>query len=141
MNHKDFRLSQAEDQEKIEPELRRALANFKSSVDAWSDSAMSRPREAKIPAQTNWGLITKWVLGCAVFAGTITGAVYQNYLQREMANAEAMRIATQQRELAEQRLKAQEEEFIAGVDSDVAREVPSALEPLALMTEDENSDN
>jgi hypothetical protein len=140
MNREDFRPSNTKDPETIEPELRQALANFKSSVDAWSDAVMSRPREAKMQERRNWGLISNWALGCVVFAGTVTGAVYQNYRQAEAAKAEAAaRAAEHERELAAQRVKEQTaEDLMAKVDSDISREVPSALEPLALMTEDEN---
>jgi hypothetical protein len=144
MNREDFRPSKVENQETIEPELRHALANFKSSVDAWSDAVMSRPRDQKIAVRRNWSLITRWALGSVVFAGTVTGAVYQNHRQQEAARAEAAaRAAEQERELAAQAAKEQTaEDLMAKVDSDVAREVPSALEPLAaLMTDDENSGN
>ena len=144
MNLEDFRPSKTENPETIEPELRHALANFKSSVDAWSDAAMSRPREAKAPARKSWIPFSRWVFGCVVFAGTVTGAVYQNHRRAEATKAEEMsRVAEQERELAAQKAKEQAaEDLMAKVDSDVAREVPSALEPLAsLMTEDENSGN
>jgi hypothetical protein len=55
-----------------------------------------------------------------------------------MARIAAMRAAEQQRQLAEQRAREAEEE-LARVDSDIARQVPNAMEPLAqLMTEDES---
>ena len=45
--------------------------------------------------------------------------------------------AEQQRLMAEQRAR-EEEDLLAKVDSDVSREVPSAMEPLAqLMAEDD----
>ncbi|MGA8088791.1 MAG: hypothetical protein WCA10_16035 [Terracidiphilus sp.] len=123
--------------ETLEPELREALGNFKASVDAWSDAMTSRPREAKAPARANWSAITKWALGCVVFAGTVSGGVYQNYRQQEAAKVEAARIAEQQRELAATKVKIQDDDLMANVDSDIAREVPSALEPMAsLMTDD-----
>ena len=79
----------------------------------------------------------------AVFVMTVWGGVYQNHrLQQEAAKAEAARIAAQQRELATQQAKEQQEDIMAKVDSDVAREVPSALEPLAsLMNEDDTKGN
>lgn len=147
MNRRD---EDAKELEPLEPELREALGNFKSSVTAWGDAMMSRPREVKTPARTNWGLVTKWALGCVVFAGTVSGGVYQNYRQREVARAEAAaaaaRVAAQQRELAAQNAKEQAsqsaEDLMAKVDSDISREVPSALEPLAsLMTDDETKGN
>ena len=130
--------------EMLEPELREALGNFKASVDAWSNAMMSRPREMKAPARANWSAVTKWALGCVVFAGTVSGGVYQNHRQQEAQKAEAARIQEQQQhELAAAKLaKADEEDLMANVDSDVAREVPSALEPLAtLMAEDETQGN
>lgn len=131
----DARLTGVEKVETPEPELREALSNFKASVDAWSDAMMSRPREVKAPTRRNWGFVTKWALGCAVFAGTVSGGVYQNHRQQEAAKVEAARIADQQRQFALQREK-QEEDLMAKVDSDVAREVPSALEPLASLMDD-----
>jgi len=125
----------------LQPELREAIGNFKSSVDAWSENMLSRPREAKEPVRTNWGLVTKWALGCAVFIGTVSGGVYENHRQQEAAKVEAARIAEQQQELAAQRAK-DEADLMAKVDSDIARQVPSALEPLAsLMDENQGTGN
>lgn len=138
------RTGRAENLEMIEPELREALSNFKASVDAWSDAMISRPRAEKAPARTNWSAVTKWALGCMVFVSTVSGGVYQNYRQQEAQKVEAARVAVQQqREMAAAKLaKADEEDLMANVDSDVAREVPSALEPLAtLMTEDDIKGN
>jgi hypothetical protein len=146
MNHNDEREKPTVELEKLEtlePEVREALGNFKMSVDAWSEAMMSRPREAKAPARTNWSAVTKWALGCVVFAGTVSGGLYQNHQQLEAAKVEAARIAEQQRELEAAKLAMlDEEDLMANVDSDVARQVPSALQPLAtLMTEDEAQGN
>jgi hypothetical protein len=148
MNYRDEDATgtdQSENLETLEPELHEALTNFKLSVDAWSDAMMSRPRAVMAPSRTDWSAVTKWALGCAVFAGTVSGGVYQNHRQVEAARAEAARVAEQQqhREMAAaQVLKENEEDLMANVDSDVAREVPSALEPLAtLMTEDDTKGN
>jgi hypothetical protein len=71
--------------------------------------------------------------------------VYQNHRQQVAQKIEAARIAAQQQQremAAAQVAKENEEDLMANVDSDVAREVPSALEPLAtLMTEDESQGN
>ena len=148
MNHRDedaTMAGQTQNGEMLEPELREALTNFKASVDAWSDAMMSRPRAVKAPARTNWSAVTKWALGCAVFAGTVSGGLYQNHRQVEAARAEAARIAQQQQQremVAAKIANDNEEDLMANVDSDVAREVPSALEPLAtLMTEDDTKGN
>jgi hypothetical protein len=146
MNRKDEDVKltgQADNPETLEPELREALGNFKLSVEAWSEAMISRPREAKAPARTNWSAVTRWALGCVVFAGTVSGGLYQNHKQLEAQKVEAVRIAEQQREMEAAKLaKADEEDLMANVDSDVARQVPSALEPLAtLMTEDDTKGN
>ncbi|MGA9583672.1 MAG: hypothetical protein WBQ95_00010 [Terracidiphilus sp.] len=143
-NDNDVKLTgHADDPETLEPELREALDNFKLSVNAWSESMMSRPREAKAPARTNWSAVTKWALGCVVFAGTVSGGVYQNHRQLEAQKVEAARIAEQQHEMEAAKLaKADQDDLMAEIDSDVARQVPSALEPMAtLMTEDETEGN
>jgi len=143
MNHRDENAMgiRSHEAEMLEPELRETLDNFKASVDAWSEAMMSRPREVKTPARTNWGLVTKWALGCVVFAGTVSGGVIENHRLQEAAKSEAARIAEQQRQQAAQRAK-EEEDLMAKVDSDIAREVPSALEPIASLMEDtENSGN
>jgi hypothetical protein len=143
MNRKeeDARATRTEDMETLEPELREVLGNFKASVDAWSEAMISRPREVKAPARRNWALITQWALGCVVLIGSISGGVYENHRQVAAAKAEEARIAAQQREQAAQKAR-EEEELMAKVDSDISRQVPSALEPLAaLMSEDESTGN
>ena len=137
----DAKLGQKGDGLELEPDLREVLGNFKSSVDAWTEASISRPREVKAPLRTNWGLVTKWALGCVVFVGTVSGGVYENHRQQEAVKVEAARVAEQQRELAAQHAK-EEVDLMAKVDSDIAREVPSALEPLAsLMDDNQNIGN
>jgi hypothetical protein len=108
---------------------------------------MSRPREEKTPARTNWGLVTKWALATAVFVSTVSGGMYQNYRQQEAAKLEASRIAELQRQQAAKQAKEQqdsalnEEELMAKVDSDISRQVPSALEPMASLMEEGNAGN
>jgi len=146
MNRKDEEVKlpgQANDAEMLEPELREALGDFKLSVEAWGEAMMSRPRAAKAPARTNWSAVTKWALGCVVFAGTVSGGLYQNHKQLEAQKIEAARIAEQQRAIEAAKVpQADEEDLMADVDSDVARQVPSALEPMAtLMTDDDTKGN
>jgi hypothetical protein len=125
----------------VEPKLREAIGNFKSSVDAWSEATASRPREIVVPARKSWRLASKWALGCTVFIATVSGAVYSNHRQLEAEKMESARIAQQQRQLLAERAK-EEAELMAKVDSDIAREVPSALEPLAsLMDENKGTGN
>lgn len=150
MNRNDENAKPAVELEKLEtlePELREALGNFKASVDAWSDAMISRPREAKAPSRTNWSAVTKWALGCVVFAGTVSGGLYQNSRLQEAARVEATRIVEQQRELAAAKANKQNDltandDLMANVDTDIAREVPSALQPMAsLMTDDDSQGN
>ena len=129
------KLLRHDDRLELEPELREAIGSFKSAVDAWSEDALARPRQLAAPARTNWALLTKWALGCAVFVGSVSSGVYQNHRQQEAAKVEAARIAQQQRELAAERAK-EEADLMAKVDSDIARQVPSALEPLASLMDD-----
>ncbi len=139
MNRTDNPKSGHEEALELEPALREALNNFKSSVDAWSESAMSSPRKSTLSSRT--GLVTKWALGCAVFVTTLSGGIYENHRQQQTAQAEAARMAQQQRELAAERAR-EEADLMAKVDSDISREVPSALEPLAsLMNEGQNTGN
>jgi hypothetical protein len=70
----------------------------------------------------------------------VGGGLYEQHQRQEMARvAAAARAAEQQRLVAAQQARDAEEDLLAKVDSDVSREVPSAMEPLAqLMAEDES---
>jgi len=125
--------------------LEQALKNFRLSVIAWSDAAYSRPRTlAQVVRRRSWRLAAGWALGCALLAGGVAGAGYERHQRIEAARIEAARVAEQQRVareqqnlLREEQAKAEDEDLLAKVDSDVSREVPSAMEPLAqLMAED-----
>jgi hypothetical protein len=126
---------QAEDEQDVE--LEQALRDFKLSVDAWSDAALSRPRTVVHEVRRrSWRLAAGWALGCVLAAGSVSGGLYERHHQQEQA-----RIAAQQREVDRQkqleeqqaRAKISDEVLLADVDSDVSRQVPSAMEPLAQM--------
>jgi uncharacterized protein HemX len=121
-----------------EAALKQVLGDFRISVQAWSENAYSRPRPVfKATAHRVWQRAAEWALVCVLMAGGVSGGVYERQHQQQMARIEAARQAEQQRLAAEQRAR-EEEELLAKVDSDVSREVPSAMEPLAiLMAEDE----
>jgi hypothetical protein len=121
-------------------ELDEALSNFRLSVHSWSEAEFSRPRTVVEPVRRRiWRLAAGWALGCILVAGSVSGGVYEHHL-KEMKIAQA-RIVEHERLVAEQRnqqARQEEEDLLAKVDSDVSREVPSAMEPLAqLMAEDE----
>jgi len=119
-------------------ELKQALTNFRLSVDAWSEAAYSRPRTTmQVHGRRIGRLAAGWALGCALLAGAGTGFVHEQRLHQEQAKIAAAAQVERQRMAAEQQAR-DEEELLAKVDSDVSREVPSAMEPLAqLMAEDE----
>jgi hypothetical protein len=120
--------------------LDEALRDFRLSIHAWSEAALSRPRTvvAIAPKQV-WRLAVGWALGCVLVAGGASAGIWQHQ-QREMRSA-AIRVAEQQRLTAQQRnqqAQQEDEDLLAKVDSDVSREIPAAMEPLALlMAEDE----
>jgi hypothetical protein len=125
--------------EEQESELRESLSHFKSSVDAWSEAMISRPRTAReVIARRSWRVAAGWTLGCALLAGAISGGVYEQRQKQEQARVAAAKEAEQQRQLAAERAR-EEEDLLAKVDSDISRQVPDAMEPLAsLMAEDES---
>jgi hypothetical protein len=125
--------------ENVDLVLEEALKDFRMSVHAWSEAVYSRPRTAaQVVRHRSWRLAAGWTLGCALVAGGVSGAVYERHQRQEMARIAAARVAEQQRLVREQQAREEEEDLLAKVDSDVSREVPSAMEPLAqLMAEDE----
>jgi hypothetical protein len=121
-------------------EFKEALKNFKSSIDAWSDAAYSRPRGiAREVRQRSWRVALGWALGCALVAGSVSGGLLERHHRAEAARIAAeQRAAEQQKQLREQQARAQvsDEALLADVDSDVSRQVPSAMDPLAQMMDE-----
>ena len=123
-----------------EAEMERVLRDFRLSVHAWSEVVYTRPRQLSdvAPRRAAWRKAAAWCLGCVLATGVAGGGFLEYQHREEMARIAAAREAQHQRELAEARARAAEEE-LAKVDSDIAREVPNAMEPLAqLMAEDES---
>jgi len=126
-------------------EVRQALSNFKASVDAWSEAALSRPRTPVRTVRGAWRLAAGWALGCAVAAASLSGALYERQHVREMARIAAARAAAEkaaQEQLASRQLSAGEsdQDLLANVDSDISRAVPAAMEPLAQMMDTAQAD-
>jgi hypothetical protein len=125
-------------------ELEQALEHFRMSVHAWSDAAYSRPRTvAQAAVRRSWRLATGWALACTLAAVGVTGVGYQRHQRQVTTRIEAARAAEQQKaalaqqgQVRVQPIGADEEDLLAKVDSDVSREVPSAMEPLAQMMDD-----
>ncbi|MGD0631235.1 MAG: hypothetical protein ABR987_18045 [Terracidiphilus sp.] len=120
-------------------ELEQALNSFKSSVHAWSDAVYSRPRAVSKEVRLwSWRLAAGWALGCALVAGSVSGGLLERHHRQEAARivAEA-RAAELQRQLRQQQAaKVSDEVLLADVDSDVSKQVPSAMEPLAQMMDE-----
>jgi hypothetical protein len=121
------------------PALDQVLSDFRSSVHAWSEAAYNRPRPiAAASSRAVWRKAAAWSLGSMLVIGAAGGGVLEYRHRQEAARIAATREAQQQRALAEEREREAEKE-LAKVDTDVAREVPNAMEPLAqLMTEDDS---
>ncbi|MGA3129771.1 MAG: hypothetical protein ABSD59_03155 [Terracidiphilus sp.] len=146
----------------LELEVEQALKHFKASMDAWSDAALSRPRTvAKTAVRHGWRPAASWALGCLLAAGTLAGAVHQIVQRQEIARQAAQKAAqkaaeeraaaaqataqpdkkapaatTQKVSAAQDSASGEDEALLASVDSDVSREVPAAMEPLAQLMDD-----
>jgi hypothetical protein len=125
-------------------DLADALKNFRMSVHAWGDAAYSRPRSsAQIVRQRSWRLVAGWALAGLLMAGGLSGGLIERHHLQEQARIAAQRMADQQRLAREQQSLQREEQakdeenLLATVDSDVSREVPSAMEPLAQLMDGE----
>ncbi len=118
--------------------LEQALVNFRSSVHAWSTAELSRVRPAvKAKRQRSWRQAAGWALASVLVAGAVSGGFYEHHRQ-ELRIAAAARQAEQQRAARALQAREEEEDLLAKVDSDISQTVPSAMEPLAqLMDEDE----
>jgi hypothetical protein len=118
-------------------ELEQALKDFKSSVYAWSEAELSRPRMwTREVRHRSWRLALGWAMGCALVVGSVSGGLLERQHKLEVARMAAQQQAAErQKQLLEQRatVAVTDESLLAGVDSDVSREVPSAMEPLAQM--------
>jgi hypothetical protein len=125
--------------EPVDLALEEALKNFRMSVHAWSDAAYSRPRtRARIVRHGSWRLAVGWALAGVLMVGGVSGGMFERHRKIEQTRiAASARLAEQQKALREQQAKQDDEDLLAKVDSDVSRAVPSAMEPLAQLTDEE----
>ena len=118
-------------------ELEQALKDFKSSIYAWSEAELSRPRMwTREVRHRSWRLALGWAMGSVLVVGSVSGGLLERQHKLEVARMAAQQQAAErQKQLLEQRatVAVTDESLLAGVDSDVSREVPSAMEPLAQM--------
>jgi hypothetical protein len=131
------------DVEALDPVLQQALGEFKASVRGWSDAAYSRPRATRQVVVRRRKLAVGWSFAAVLLAGALSGGMYeQRHLQERAAQQAAQRAAEQQRlaDAQQRALDAQkDEEILASVDKDLAREVPTAMEPLAQLADEGES--
>lgn len=127
----------------LDPAMKQALGDFKTSVHAWSDAAYQRPRTAESAVlRRSWRLAAGWSLAAVLLTGTVSGGFYEHHRAQVAAQLAAQREAEQQRTLALQQAEdaaQQEDDVLASVDKDVSREVPSAMEPLAQLGDESES--
>ncbi len=120
--------------------LEDALKNFRQSVHAWSDAAYSRPRpQVQIAAHRSWRLAAVWALGCSLVVGSLSAGFYEHRHREVLAQIKAAQEARQRQLAAQQPARMSDEDLLAEVDSDVARTVPAAMEPLAQMMDENES--
>jgi hypothetical protein len=121
-----------------------ALRNFKASVDAWSEAAYDRPRTVRA-VRYGWRSAAAWALGCVIAAASVSGAMYEHRHQQELAGIAAAKAARQK--AAEAKLAAEQQtaniadqDLLATVDDDISRAVPAAMEPLAQLMDEKQTD-
>jgi len=131
-----------------------ALADFRASVTAWSEAESGRTQRVSAMARrpplrlaAGWALAVALVVG-SVVCGKMANGVYVRHRLAEMGRNAA---AGQRRQATEPQARVRnveqdsqpdraddEDALLAKVDSDVSRQVPSAMDPLAqLMTMDD----
>lgn len=129
-----------------DPELEEALKNFRMSFHALSDAAYCRPRTvAQVVRHSNWRLAAGCALAGVLVAGGVSGSFYERHQRLESARiaaaahaAEQQRLASEKQGLVQDRpIGDDEEDLLATVDRDVSRQVPSAMEPLAQLMDDQ----
>ena len=123
-----------------DPNLRDVLLEFKASVHAWSDAAYSAARTAPTRPAIAWRRTLAWALSLVLASGALSGAVYERHHQQVLAQQQHQRelqLQHQQQMAAQQQHASEAEDLMAKIDSDVAREVPTAMEPLAQMMTDD----
>jgi uncharacterized protein HemX len=123
-----------------DPNLGDALLEFKASVHAWSDAAYSAARTAPTRPAIARRRTLAWALSLVLASGALSGAVYERHHQQVLAQQQHQRelqLQHQQQMAAQQQHASEAEDLMAKIDSDVAREVPTAMEPLAQMMTDD----
>jgi len=125
---------------------------------------------AKLAVRHRWRMVAGWALGCFLAMGSLAGAGHEIYHRQQLAKVAAQKAAqkaaeeraaaaraTEQPTSAQPEKKApaatvrkvsaaqdsassQDEDLLATVDSDVSREVPAAMEPMAQLMDDNGTE-
>lgn len=147
MNYRDKLAGETED--KL---LSEALANFKSSVDAWSEAEYSRPRSVAGTARPSWRRAAGWALALVLALVSLAGWMAVRHRIQGPAQNSAQQATPRQAapqvtapdpvtidgqavapEKQPQKIQAnnRDEDLLATVDSEVSQQVPAAMDPLA----------
>lgn len=123
-----------------DPALESVLSDFRQSVHAWSDAAYHRPRTGavRVSSLRVWRVAIAGALVCLLAIGGIGTSVHVRHRREEAARVEALRNAERQRQMEAERAR-DAVDLLAQVDTEVSREVPSALEPLAPASVEDDS--
>lgn len=126
--------------ERQEAELSGVLQDFRASAHAWSDAAFhERPMTFhSLPRHAVARRTLAWVMSLTIAVGVAGGGGYEWHHRQELARQAALREAEHQRMLQQQHAQ-DVDELLARIDSDVSRQVPSALEPLASLMGDDQA--
>lgn len=118
-------------------EMLRSLRDFRASVHAWSEGEFSRPRRAVSPEHRSaWRRSVIWAMSLVMAAGVAGTGVYEHHQRAEMAGRIQMQRETEQKRQLDAQKAKEAEEDLAKIDTDISREVPSAMEPLAQLMDD-----
>jgi hypothetical protein len=132
-----------------DPMLQAVLHDFRVSAQAWSEAKYQSSSAASLrnkslvlspsPRRTLGQRSLAWALSLAVAAGVASTGAYELHQRDLTRQAAAQREAEHQRQLAIQQHARDVDALLAKVDSDLSRQVPSAMEPLASLMADDNT--
>jgi hypothetical protein len=122
------------------------LKNLRLSIHAWSDAAYHRPRSAAQRLRhKSWRLAAGWALAALLVVGGLSAGLQERNQREQQARIALAARVIEQRQLARVEAgptsvepgKGDDEDLLTKVDRDVSRDVPSALEPLAQLMDNE----
>lgn len=137
----------------IEAELGPVLGGFRENVKSWSEGTCSSLRAEIYTPSAHWKRALGWAVGCAVSVVGVAGVVQiqhhgssssvepQIAMSEKVAEVEPVPLVPQRApeptRIERPRQQAHPEDWMAKVDSDVSRQIPEVLEPLAQWTTDD----